>query len=129
MIGSSRLSSGPLGLGLVLLGHVEEAEVHLTAALPILRELRDWKWVVNTLLGLALIARRRRDLIGALARHYADAASLCQDWGDVGNLPLAFEGMAATAAASGNSRAAADHARRSRENGARLGRSADPARL
>jgi hypothetical protein len=99
-------ASGPLGLGLVLLGQIDEAELHLQEALPLLYELRDWKWAVSTLIGLGLIGRKRGDIDG-MERGYAKAAVICRDSGDAGNLPLAFEGLAATAVAKRNGHLAA----------------------
>jgi predicted ATPase len=100
------LASGPLGLGLVLLGRIDEAEAHLHEALETFRTLGDWKWVINTLLGLALIARRRSDY-ETMAHCYVDGVGLCRDVGDTGNFPLTLEGLAATAAGLGDATTAA----------------------
>jgi hypothetical protein len=45
------ISSAPLGLGLLQLGLLDEAQAHLHQALGTLRDMGDWKWVNNTLLG------------------------------------------------------------------------------
>ncbi|MGI9147862.1 MAG: ATP-binding protein [Chloroflexota bacterium] len=100
------ISSAPLGLGLLQLGLVDEAEAQLQDALGTLRQMGDWKWVNNTLLGLAMVARQRADY-DTMAHHYLESLSVCRDVGDSGNLPLALEGLAATAAAWGNLEAAA----------------------
>jgi hypothetical protein len=100
------IASAPLGLGLLQLGHIDEAEVHLRQALGTLSQMRDWKWVGNALLGLAMVARHRHD-IEAMTRSYLESLVVCRDVGDTGNLPLALEGLAAAAAACGKNEVAA----------------------
>jgi DNA-binding CsgD family transcriptional regulator len=95
------ISAMPLGLGLLQLAQLEQAEAALREALPVFRQVRDPKWTDTSLLALGLIARQRGD-VDAMARAYAEAVVLCRDAGDTGNVSLALEGLAAVAAARGS---------------------------
>jgi hypothetical protein len=100
------IASGPVGLGLIQIGEIDEGEARLRDALEPLRQIGDWKWVINCLIGLGLVARRRGDVDNML-QVYGECLGLCRDAGDTGNLPLAHEGLAAAATALGDSTRAA----------------------
>jgi predicted ATPase/DNA-binding CsgD family transcriptional regulator len=90
-------ASVALGLALLQLGQFDEADRTLREGLPVLRLVRDRKWIDTSLLALGVIAEARGD-VAAMAELYAEALVLCRDTGDDGNLSLAFQGLAATAA-------------------------------
>jgi len=52
----------PSHRGRLQLGLLDEAQAQLHQALGTLRDMGDWKWMNNSLLGLALVAGQQADV-------------------------------------------------------------------
>ena len=102
MVASSTLQ---LGLALLQAGEREPARARLEECLPLLRQQRAWKWAIVALIGTGVIASRAG---AAAAAAYAEALGLCRDTGSsAGDLAACLEGVAAAAAAAGQTERAA----------------------
>jgi hypothetical protein len=93
------MSGNALGLSELQLGDFESAERHLRASLPAHLELGDRHSAIVALTGVAMSARFQGT---ESLRAYREALVLCRDSGDVGNVALCLEGIAANALATGN---------------------------